>query len=82
MKIKKFSLSEDLNDLEEYLREQYIENRNMTSWLPERLHDLIFRMTAQELGKGKPKSYDYIYLWEEDDKIVACILPDGVVFAL
>lgn len=77
MEIKRFDLTTDLKRLETYLRDQYIENKNMTSWLPERLHDLIFRMTAQELGKGKPKSYDYIYLWEEDDKIVACILPDG-----
>ena len=49
----------------------------MTSWLPERLHDLIYRMTAQELDKGKPKSTDYIYLWEDNNEIVGCILPDG-----
>lgn len=77
MEIKKFALKSDLKRLENYLREQYIENRNMTSWLPERLHDLIFRMTAQELDSGKPKSIDYIYLWEDNNKIVGCILPDG-----
>ena len=77
MEIKRFDLTTDLKRFEDYLREQYIENKNMTSWLPERLHDLIFRMTAQELDGGKPKSTDYIYLWEEDNNIVGCILPDG-----
>ena len=77
MEIKKFNIPTDLKRLEDYLREQYIENKNMTSWLPERLHDLIYRMTAQELDKGKPKSTDYIYLWEDNNEIVGCILPDG-----
>ena len=77
MEIKKFDLSTDLERLENYLREQYMENRNMSSWLPERLHDLVFRMTSQELDGGKPKSIDYIYMWEDNNKIVGCILPDG-----
>ena len=47
MEIKKFDLEKDLNKLEDYLRCQYLENKNMTSWLPERLHDLIFRMDTQ-----------------------------------
>ena len=43
MEIKRFNLETDLKKLEDYLRSQYLENRNMTSWLPERLHDLIYR---------------------------------------
>jgi N-acetylglutamate synthase-like GNAT family acetyltransferase len=77
MEIKKFDLVTDLKRLEDYLRNQYIENKNMTSWLPERLHDLVFRMTSQELDGGKPKSTDYIYLWVDNSEIVGCILPDG-----
>lgn len=77
MEIKKFDLVADLKRLEDYLRDQYIENKNMTSWLPERLHDLVFRMTSQELDGGKPKSTDYIYLWVDNNEIVGCILPDG-----
>ena len=77
MKIKKFQLDADLQRLEEYLRNQYLENKNMTSWLPERLHDLIYRMGAQETDGGRKKSVDYIFLCEEDAKIIACILPDG-----
>ena len=76
MKIKKFQLDADLQSLEEYLRNQYLENENMTSWLPERLHDLIYRMGAQETDGGRKKSVDYIFLCEEDAKIIACILPD------
>ena len=77
MEIKKFDLENDLKKLEEFLRNQYLENKNMTSWLPERLHDLIYRMDIQYTDAGKPKSSDYIFLWEDNNEIVACILPDG-----
>ena len=77
MEVRKFRLHCDLQKLEAYLRNQYLENRNMTSWLPERLHDLIYRMGAQETDGGREKSADYIFLWEEDGAILACILPDG-----
>ena len=77
MQIRKFQPDKDLNKLEAYLRRQYRANRNMTSWLPERLHDLIYRMGAQEVDGGRERSADYIFLWEENDEIVACILPDG-----
>ena len=77
MEIKKFNLEKDLKRLEDYLRNQYLINKNMTSWLPERLHDLIYRMTEQENDAGKPNSYNYIFLWEDNNEIVGCILPDG-----
>ena len=77
MKIKKFNLEKDFKRLETYLRNQYLENKNMTSWLPERLHDLIYRMDTQYTNEGNPKSSDYIFIWEDNDKIVGCILPDG-----
>ena len=77
MKVKKFNLEKDLKKLENYLRDQYMENRNMTSWLPERLHDLIYRMDTYYAEQGKPKSSDYIFIWEDNNEIVGCILPDG-----
>lgn len=77
MEIKNFKIEKDLEQLEEYLRNQYLKNHNMTSWLPERLHDLIYRMDSQYTDAGKPKSSDYIYIWEENQEIVGCILPDG-----
>lgn len=77
MEIRKFNLEKHLKKIEAFLREQYIENNNMTSWLPERLHDLIYRMDTQYIEKGKPKSSDYIFFWEDKNEIVACILPDG-----
>ena len=43
MQIRKFDPDTDLQSLETYLRDRYLLNKNMTSWLPERLHDLIFR---------------------------------------
>ena len=77
MQIRKFQLDKDLQNLEIYLRNQYCQNKNMSSWLPERLHDLIYRMGTQEADGGRERSVDYIFLWEENEKIVACILPDG-----
>ena len=77
MTIKKFILNQDLEKLESYLRNQYLENKNMTSWLPERLHDLIYRMDTQYTDAGNPKSSDYIFIWEDNEEIVGCILPDG-----
>lgn len=77
MKIKKFDIENDFTNLEEFLRNQYLENKNMTSWLPERLHDLVYRMDTQYTDAGKLKSSEYIFLWEDNNEIVACILPDG-----
>ena len=76
MLIKRFKKEEDLEKLEDFLRSQYYENKNMTSWLPERLHDGIYRMNAQQEDKGKEKSSDYFFLWEENDEIVGCVLTD------
>lgn len=77
MGIRKFELDRDLPHLEKYLRNQYLAHQNMTSWLPERLHDLVYRISAQEADSGRTLSKDYIFLWEEKGEIVGCILPDG-----
>ena len=62
MIIKRFNLEKDLSKLEEFLRNQYLEDKNMSSWLPERLHDLIYRMDTQYPSAGNPKSSDYIFI--------------------
>ena len=77
MLIRKFQPDSDLQRLEAYLRSQYSANRNMRSWLPERLHDLVYRVAPHESCGGRKESKDYIFLWEENEEIVACILPDG-----
>jgi len=74
--IKNFDTKNDFNRLEDFLRSQYFENKNMTSWLPERLHDVIYRMDTQLVDNGKEKSSDYFFLWEENDEIIGCILTD------
>ena len=77
MTVRKFSFASDLAKLETYLREQYLVNRNMCSWLPERLHDLLYRLDVQYADCGQEKSSDYLFLWEENGEIIGCILPDG-----
>ena len=77
MEIKRFDIEKDLQRLESYLRNCYYETKNMTSWLPERLHDLIYRMDVQYTDCGLERSADYIFMWEDNGSIVGCILPDG-----
>ena len=77
MRIRKFRTDRDLDRLEAFLRNQYFERFNAASWLPERLHDLLYRVGAQEADEGRERSADYIFLFEEKEEIVACILPDG-----
>lgn len=77
MEIKRFDPNADLGKLEAYLRDEYLHHGKVRSWLPQRLHDILYRMGAQEECNGSQRSADYIFLWEEDEKIVACILPDG-----
>lgn len=78
MEIRKFDMQHDLARLEEFLRDQYRANHNMTSWLPQRLNDLVYRIDVQHLQKhGGLVSKDYIFLWEENGEIIACTLPDG-----
>ena len=77
MRIIRFQAERDLKRLENYLRDRYFVHRNADSWLPERLHDLLYRVGAQETDEGRKNSADYMFLWEEEGNIVACLLPDG-----
>lgn len=77
MEIRKFQRDKDLERLGDYLRSQYLARGRAVSWLPQRLHDLLYRVGAQETDEGRESSENYIYLWEESGEIAACILPDG-----
>lgn len=81
MNIKKFEYEKDFNRIIEFLSECYKINKNMTCWLPERFDDLIHRIDVlYHDERGKLPSKDFIYIWEENDKIVGCIFPDGDSF--
>lgn len=77
MNIRKFDPAADFTRLETYLRRQIREDGSSASWLPERLHDLLYRVDGQEAAEGGTRSRDYIFLAEEDSRILGCILPDG-----
>jgi len=65
----------------EFLSECYKINKNMSCWLPERFDDLIHRVDVlYHDERGKPSSQDFIYIWEENNVIIGCILPDGDSF--
>lgn len=76
LEIKRFDVEKDLKSLESYLMDCCYETESMTSWLPERLHDLIYRMDVQYTDCGLPRSEAYIFMWEDSGGIVGCILPD------
>ncbi len=62
MRIINFQMDRDLDRLEAYLRTRYFEHFTAESWLPERLHDLIYRVGAQEADEGRERSADYLFL--------------------
>lgn len=82
MKIKKFNKTEDYEKVINFLKENYKENKNMLSWLPQRFDDLIYRIDVlYHDERGKPKNADFIYLFINDfDNIIGIIIPDGDSF--
>ena len=77
LRVIKFQAERDLDRLEAYLRDRYFARLEADSWLPERLHDLIYRVGAQEADEGRKRSADHIFLWEDNEELAACVLPDG-----
>ena len=81
MNIKKFNKNQDYDRVISFLTNQYKDNKNMVSWLPERFDDLIFRIdTLYHDERGLEKSSDYIYLFEDNNEIVGIVVPDGDSF--
>lgn len=81
MNIKKFNKDQDYDRVISFLTNQYKDNKNMVSWLPERFDDLIFRIdTLYHDERGLEKSSDYIYLFEDNNEIVGIVVPDGDSF--
>lgn len=81
MNIKKYNQSEDYKRVIDFLKEQYKENKNILCWLPSRFDDLIFRVDVLHHDeRGKEKSQDYTYIFEENNEIIGLIIPDGDSF--
>ena len=81
MTIKKYNNKEDYMRIIEFLKEQYEINKSMECWLPARFDDLVYRIdTLYHDDRGGLRSSDYIYIFEEDSKIVGVIFPDGASF--
>ena len=81
MVIKKFNKEEDYDRVIKFLRDNYKENKNMVSWLPQRFDDLIYRIDVlYHDERGKERNSDYIYLFEDNNMIIGIVLPDGDSF--
>lgn len=77
MDIVRFDSARELDRLDSFLRERYHEEGTPSPWLPQRLHDLIYRTGELEAEAGGERSGDYIFLFEENGRIDGCVLPDG-----
>ena len=77
MDIVRFDSVKDLERLDSFLREGYQEAGTPSPWLPQRLHDLIYRTGELEAEAGGERSGDYIFLFAENGRIDGCVLPDG-----
>ena len=71
----RFDRGRDLERLDSFLRERYHEAGTPSPWLPQRLHDLIYRIGELEAETGGERSGDHIFLFEEHGRIDGCILP-------
>lgn len=81
MEVKRFNKEKDYDLVIKFLRDNYKENKNMVSWLPERFDDLIYRIDVlYHDERGKERSSDYIFLFLDNDNIVGTIFPDGDSF--
>lgn len=82
MQIKKFNKIEDYERVIQFLRDNYKENKNMVSWLPQRFDDLIYRIDVlYHDERGKERNSDYTYLFEDDaNNIIGLVIPDGDSF--
>ena len=82
MKVKKYNKENDYDRVIKFLRDNYKENKNMASWLPQRFDDLIYRIDVlYHDERGKKRNSDYTYLFEDDsNNIVGLVVPDGDSF--
>ena len=81
MKVQRFNKQRDFDRVIDFLTDCYKENKNMECWLPERFDDLINRIDIlYKEERGKEANQDYTFLWEENNKIVAMLVPDGDSF--
>lgn len=61
-----------------FLRQEYLENKNENSWLAQRWEDMEYRVNVLHTKeRNAPSWHDYIMIWEDDDKIVAICNNEG-----
>ena len=71
IKSRKFKI-EDYTRVMNFLREEYLENKNENSWLCQRWEDMEYRVNVLHTQeRGKVSWHDFICLWEDNEKIVA-----------
>ena len=75
MQVKKFKVNKDDDRVIEFLRDYYNENKNISSCLPQRFDDLIFRVdTLYKNERGLKAFQDYTYIFENNNKIVRLVV--------
>ena len=78
MIIKRKYIQSDYDRIIEFLRQEYLENKNENSWLAQRWEDMEYRVDVLHTQeRNKPSWHDYIMIWEDDGKIVAVCNKEG-----
>ena len=65
-----FNFKEDYNNVINFLRELYLENRRQKGWLAQRFEDMEYRVNPLYMEWGKENWHPCIRLWENDGIIV------------
>ena len=78
MVIKRNYKESDYNKIIEFLRQEYIENKNENSWLAQRWEDMEYRVDVLHTKeRGKESWHKFIMIWEDDGNIVAICNSEG-----
>lgn len=67
----------DYNKIIKFLQEQYLVNKNEDSWLAQRWEDMEYRVGVMVIDRGGEDWHDGIYLWEDNNKLVAIMNSEG-----
>ena len=67
----------DYKQVIKFLQEQYQINQNEDCWLPQRWEDMEYRVGVMVVDRGGEDWHDRIYLWEDNEKLVAIMNSEG-----
>lgn len=78
MVTKRKYTNEDYDRIINFLRQEYLENKNENSWLAQRWEDMEYRVDILHTKeRNKPSWHNHIMIWEDNQNIVAICNTEG-----